>query len=111
LESSKKAIERAIQDLTQFISNSCTNIQTLCKNFNLVDELHITVRQLETEARLLTSSVARQQSDDFIKSIRNLMDALGKQQAMEHQRLKEEKEKKKRGFFRKKYSVLQKKNE
>jgi len=83
LASSKKAIEKAIQDMSKHILDSCKNIQKLCKNFNLVDELNITLRQLETEASLLTSTVARQQADDFIKSIKILIDNLSKQQALE----------------------------
>jgi len=83
LSSSRQAVDKAIQDMSKSILDSCKNIQKLCKNFNLVDELTITLRQLETEAALLTSIVARKQADDFIKSIKNLIDQLSKQQELD----------------------------
>jgi len=79
LASSKAVVEEAMQDMSKRILDSCAIIQNLCKNFNLVEELDITVQQLEIEAGLLTSFAAKEQAKEFIRSIKNLIDKLSKE--------------------------------
>jgi len=79
LASSKAVVEEAMQDMSKRILDSCASIQNLCKNFNLVEELDITVQQLEIEAGLLTSFAAKEQAKEFIRSIKNLIDKLSKE--------------------------------
>jgi len=100
LGSSRQAVDKAIQDMSKNILDSCKNIQKLCRNFNLVDELNITLRQLETEATLLRSMVARKQADDFIKSIKNLIDQLSKQQESDRKTQQQQKKTWRWGIYR-----------
>jgi len=76
LASSKVVVEEAMQDMSKRILDSCASIQNLCKNFNLVEELNITLQQLEIEAGLLTSFAAKKQANEFIESIKHLIDKL-----------------------------------
>jgi len=110
LGDSKSVVEQAMKDMSDRILKSCESIQNLCKNFNLVDELNITLQQLETEAGLLTSFTAKKQAGDFIESIKTLIDNLSKHSSRKkigrgsgafQYRDDEKKKKKKRGKKRK----------
>jgi len=79
LGNSKQVVDEAMAAMSKRILDSCASIQNLCKNFNLVDELNITLQQLETEAGLLTSFAAKKQAEEFIAQIKSLIDVLSKQ--------------------------------
>ncbi|KAH3758123.1 hypothetical protein Pelo_10064 [Pelomyxa schiedti] len=72
IESAKTAIKLAIDGRIASLKKYCFEIKKLCSNFNLVDELHITIEQMKTEARSYQTLDARRSSDKMIESLEGL---------------------------------------
>lgn len=58
------------------MERGCRLIKRMCSSFNLVDELALTLGQLEAEARNIRNVEARRQADQSISTIRNLINTL-----------------------------------
>ncbi len=72
----KASIEKEIEDLKAAIIKDCNELKSICKNYNLVGELTDLISQLETESNLLTSVDARQTCQQFVDSLKKLVDSL-----------------------------------
>ncbi len=84
--SAKQAVDRAISSMNTELVKCCRELKKLCSGFNLVDELHIVLQQLEAEARALNSTDARRTADTFIRSIRQLCDNLSQTDVFQQQK-------------------------
>ncbi|KAF2073583.1 hypothetical protein CYY_005100 [Polysphondylium violaceum] len=76
LSDAKKITDAALNKMTQEIVDSCKKLKKLCSGFNLVDELNITLNQMEMEAKKHTSMDARKSADQMIRVIREIVDKL-----------------------------------
>jgi len=84
VQTAKDAVEKAIQSMTVTLQKKCTDLKAICSGFNLVDELHVMISQLETESRALVSLEARKSADAFIRSIKQVCDSLSAQQVTQN---------------------------
>ncbi|KYQ93280.1 hypothetical protein DLAC_05939 [Tieghemostelium lacteum] len=80
VQDAKLIIDSALKRMTEDIKNSCVELKKLCSGFNLVDELSITLEQLEMEAWKHTSLDARKTANDIIRSITEMVNQLSQGQ-------------------------------
>ncbi len=55
---------------------ACYKLKKVCSGFNFVDELFMTISQLESEASMLTSTEARKCADHIIVSLKEMANQL-----------------------------------
>ncbi|GAM21993.1 hypothetical protein SAMD00019534_051680 [Acytostelium subglobosum LB1] len=83
INDAKQLIESAIKQMTHEITSSCQALKQICSGFNLVDELVITITQMEMEAKLLTSFEARRSADTMIQHVKMISDSLSKDKSFQ----------------------------
>ncbi|EGG19047.1 hypothetical protein DFA_02290 [Cavenderia fasciculata] len=76
ISSIKSLVEVAIKSMINVITKSCQELKKICRGFNIVDELYITLQQMKVESRLLTSHEAREAADTMINAIKLLSKSL-----------------------------------
>ncbi len=74
----KKLVDEGIKKSMKELGDSCREIMRVCKGFNLVAEMSITLQQLESEARLIRNTKARSVQDDIIRAVKAMIDAFEK---------------------------------
>ncbi|EGC37346.1 hypothetical protein DICPUDRAFT_150025 [Dictyostelium purpureum] len=79
LSDAKNLTNVTLKKMTTEIVSSCKELKKLCSGFNLVDELQITLSQMEMEAKNSTSFDARKSADEMIRVIRDICDTLSKE--------------------------------
>jgi hypothetical protein len=79
VQGAKNLIKAAIDQVAKDLERDCRALKSLCKGFNLVDELAFTIGNLRQEAALLQSLEARNQADAMIRSLEALIDGLNRQ--------------------------------
>lgn len=72
----KASIEKEIDNLMSLIVNDCNELKKNCKTYNPVGELTDLITQLEAEASLLASVGAKQTCQQFVNSLKQLVDSL-----------------------------------
>ncbi|KAM9983076.1 hypothetical protein ACTFIZ_005683 [Dictyostelium cf. discoideum] len=82
LDSAKKLANATLNKMTDDIVKSCKELKKICSGFNLVDELQITLNQMEMEAKNSTSFDARKSADEMIRTIREICDKLNQEEAL-----------------------------
>ncbi|KAM9953507.1 hypothetical protein ACTFIR_008579 [Dictyostelium discoideum] len=82
LDSAKKLASATLNKMTDDIVKSCKELKKICSGFNLVDELQITLNQMEMEAKNSTSFDARKSADEMIRTIREICDKLNKEESL-----------------------------
>ncbi|CAF0766564.1 unnamed protein product [Adineta ricciae] len=68
-QEAKKMLERALQQKLEEIKHKCAELRRICSGFNLAQELHALIDQLKAEAVMLRNIEAKQQAEDFIRSL------------------------------------------
>lgn len=68
IEQARSIVDDAIQNIMKEFTGYCNGIRSLCSNFNLADELHLTLQQLQQEHRVLRDTQAISAMDNFIKT-------------------------------------------
>ncbi|EGC33226.1 hypothetical protein DICPUDRAFT_154762 [Dictyostelium purpureum] len=82
LSDAKKLADETLKKMTTEIVYSCKELKKLCSGFNLVDELQITLTQMEMEAKNSTSFDARKSADEMIRVIREICNTLNKESVL-----------------------------
>ena len=72
----KDDIRRAMDSVRSKLDSDCRALKQICHGFNLVDELAMTIRQMETEAKMLRSFDAKAKADEMIRALTALIDGL-----------------------------------
>nr|XP_029729931.1 uncharacterized protein LOC115267199 [Aedes albopictus] len=70
------ALKHALDAKEMEILECCDELKKLCSQFNFVDELQGVIDVMERDARTLTSTVARVDAENRIRSIKHLVDTL-----------------------------------
>ncbi|KXJ76726.1 hypothetical protein RP20_CCG008991 [Aedes albopictus] len=70
------ALRHALDAKEAEILRCCHELKKLCSQFNFVDELQSVIDVMERDARTLTSTVARVDAENRIRSIKQLVDTL-----------------------------------
>lgn len=68
-QEAKKMLERALQQKLEEIKHKCAELRRICSGFNLAQELHALIDQLKAEAVMLRNIEAKQQAEEFIRSL------------------------------------------
>jgi hypothetical protein len=74
-------IQTSIQQEKNKIKTKCNELKKYCSGFNLADELHIHIQQLEVEAQKLTSVDALNVARKYIKDLKNFVDLLSQKKS------------------------------
>ncbi|CAF0776864.1 unnamed protein product [Didymodactylos carnosus] len=74
----KRLLEKALKQKNDEIKQKCTELQQICTGFNIVDELYALINILQMESSTLRNIDAKQQAEDFIRSLRDFCDQLEK---------------------------------
>ncbi|KAM9989967.1 hypothetical protein ACTFIY_006005 [Dictyostelium cf. discoideum] len=82
LDSAKKLANATLNKMTDDIVKSCKELKKICSGFNLVDELQITLNQMEMEAKNSTSFDARKSAEEMIRTIREICDKLNQEESL-----------------------------
>jgi hypothetical protein len=72
----KASVQKEIDDLKTAIIAGCNDLKKICKNYNLVAELTDLITQLELESQGLQSIDAKQTCQQFVDSLKQLVDTL-----------------------------------
>ncbi|KYQ93282.1 hypothetical protein DLAC_05944 [Tieghemostelium lacteum] len=80
VKDAKLIIDGALNRMAEDTIDSCIQLKKLCSGFNLVNELNITLKQLEMEALKHTSLDARNTADNIIRSITEMVNQLSQGQ-------------------------------
>ena len=72
LTSAKNLLEKALLQQIEDIKEECKNLQGICSNFDLSNELLIMINQIEAESLRLHSLEAKQQVNNMIRSLKDL---------------------------------------
>ncbi|KYQ93281.1 hypothetical protein DLAC_05942 [Tieghemostelium lacteum] len=83
----KLIIDCSLKRMVEDTIDSCVELKKLCSGFNLVNELNITLKQLEMEALKHTSLDARKTADNIIRSITEMVNQLSQGQTTSKQGL------------------------
>eukprot|EP01133_Synstelium_polycarpum_P015450 gene15450-18330_t len=75
-EQTLKMAQSAIQSMTVKVAVACTDLKKICRGYNLVNEIGLTMEQMEMEAKLLTSYEARKTAEDMIKVVKSISETL-----------------------------------
>ncbi|CAF3515383.1 unnamed protein product [Rotaria socialis] len=65
----KKMLERALKQKLEEIKHKCAELRRICSGFNLAQELYALIDQLKAEAMMLRNIEAKQQAEEFIRSL------------------------------------------
>lgn len=76
----KKLLEKALNQKKEDIINLCKKLQAICSGFNLAQELHALIQQLEIQSSMLRNIDAKQQATVFIRSLKEFCQMLEKEQ-------------------------------
>ena len=68
-QEAKKMLERALKQKLEEIKHKCAELRRICSGFNLAQELHALIDQLKAEATMLRNIEAKQQAEEFIRSL------------------------------------------
>ena len=68
-QDAKKMLERAMKQKLEEIKHKCAELRRICSGFNLAQELHALIDQLKAEATMLRNIEAKQQAEEFIRSL------------------------------------------
>ena len=68
-QDAKKMLERALKQKLEEIKHKCAELRRICSGFNLAQELHALIDQLRAEATMLRNIEAKQQAEEFIRSL------------------------------------------
>jgi len=68
-QDAKNMLERALKQKLEEIKHKCAELRRICSGFNLAQELHALIDQLKAEATMLRNIEAKQQAEDFIRSL------------------------------------------
>lgn len=68
-QDAKKMLERALKQKLEEIKHKCAELRRICSGFNLAQELHALIDQLKAEAVMLRNIEAKQQAEEFIRSL------------------------------------------
>ena len=68
-QDAKKMLERALKQKLEEIKHKCAELRRICSGFNLAQELHALIDQLKAEATMLRNIEAKQQAEEFIRSL------------------------------------------
>jgi hypothetical protein len=68
----KNSIDKMIKDYMNKIEAECVELKSICKNFNVVDELNDLIYMLQKEAQGLTTVQARQLANETIESVKEI---------------------------------------
>jgi hypothetical protein len=68
-QDAKKMLERALKQKLEEIKHKCVELRKICSGFNLAQELHALIDQLKAEATMLRNIEAKQQAEEFIRSL------------------------------------------
>ena len=79
----KELLEKALVQKKDDIINLCEKLQSICSGFNLAQELHALINQLEMQASMLRNIDAKQQATAFIRSLKEFCEILEKGRATE----------------------------
>lgn len=75
----KANIEGPMSNVVKELERSCRDIMQRCSGFSLVDELAMTIKRMEKEARLNSKNlIAREIAERNIQEIRNIVDRLNR---------------------------------
>ncbi|CAF4248402.1 unnamed protein product, partial [Rotaria sordida] len=83
----KALLQKALNQKNEDIKKLCTRLQQLCSGFNMAQELHALIDQLETEAAMLKNIDAKQQAAAFIRSLKEFCTMIEKDQNRKEQSL------------------------
>lgn len=76
----KKLLENALLQKKEEIKQLCLQLRNICAGFNIAQELHALVDQLEIESAMLKNIEAKQQANAFIRSLKEFCNMLEKDQ-------------------------------
>ncbi len=76
----KKLLEKALSQKNEEIKQLCIQLRALCSGFNIAQELHALIDQLEAESAMLKNIEAKQQANAFIRSLKDFCDRMEKDQ-------------------------------
>ena len=79
-------LERALQQKKTEIIAKCNELRRICSGFNLASELKALIHQLEIESSMLRNIDAKQQAEDFIRSLKEFCALIDKDQNEQHQK-------------------------
>jgi hypothetical protein len=68
-QEAKKMLECALKQKLEEIKHKCIELRRICSGFNLAQELHALIDQLKAEATMLRNIEAKQQAEEFIRSL------------------------------------------
>lgn len=68
-QEAKNMLERALKQKLDEIKQKCGELRRICSGFNLAQELHALIDQLKAEATMLRNIEAKQQAEEFIRSL------------------------------------------
>ena len=68
-QEAKKMLENALKQKLDEIKQKCVELRRICSGFNLAQELHALIDQLKAEATMLRNIEAKQQAEEFIRSL------------------------------------------
>ncbi|XP_055337150.1 uncharacterized protein LOC129587435 [Paramacrobiotus metropolitanus] len=71
-----RLLENTLHEKQEMIEKCCVELQRICSAFNFADEMHGVVEALKTNARTLTSLKARQEADNMIRTVDELVKRL-----------------------------------
>ncbi|CAF2505528.1 unnamed protein product [Rotaria sp. Silwood2] len=68
-QDAKNMLQRALKQKLEEIKHKCAELRRICSGFNLAQELHALIDQLKAEAVMLRNIEAKQQAEEFIRSL------------------------------------------
>jgi hypothetical protein len=78
-ESTKKSLQHAVDQQITKLNNTAVEIMKYCSGFNFVNELHVTVAELELKRNMITNSGAMALADQFIRTIKSIIEEMERQ--------------------------------
>ena len=76
LEDAKKGAEKAIANEFENVKKACVELKQLASNFNLAEELFVTVELLKHEKKQMTDIKVIETADKFIETIETMISGL-----------------------------------
>jgi len=74
-EKFKRLIDKWIENRLRYLDQACHGIRAICSNFNSVDELNVTLSELQAETKQIIGVEARQVHNELISTITQMIDA------------------------------------
>lgn len=72
ITATRNGMTQEIKNVQIDIKNNCLEIKKICKKYNLTNELYLFIDQLKKDIKNITDINARQNAEDFIKSMTEL---------------------------------------